>query len=126
MRPHSTRDRTRHASSVIASSAWSSQYFMSISRYMVVAVARFSRAWSRVPGVRRRRFERAISQAPRLVETAEQQTGATHRVVVPAAMGEEPSRRLTLDERFTLPEPVHRLAQFVELRQRPGGVGDKV
>ena len=37
-----------------------------------------------------RGFDRAIAQAPRLVEPAEQQTGAAHRVVGPAAMATIP------------------------------------
>ena len=35
----------------------------------------------REPGVRRRGFDRAVAQAPRLVEPAEQQSGTTQRVV---------------------------------------------
>ena len=35
----------------------------------------------REPGVRRRIFDRAVAQAPRLVEPAEQQSGTTQRVV---------------------------------------------
>ncbi len=42
----------------------------------------------REPGVTRRGFDRAVAQAPRLVEPAEQQTGATQRVVDPGAIAE--------------------------------------
>ena len=52
----------------------------------------------REPGVRRRIFERAVAQAPRLVEPAEQQSGATQRVVVPAVLVDDSPRRLTLEE----------------------------
>ena len=50
-------------------------------------VAEQVQGMGRVPGVRRRKFDRAVAQAPRLVEPAEQQTGATQRVVVPADDG---------------------------------------
>ena len=40
----------------------------------------------REPRVRRGILERAVAQAPRLVEPAEQQTGTTQRVVPPAAV----------------------------------------
>ena len=64
----------------------------------------------RKAGLAPRGFNRAIAQAPRLVEPAEQQTGATHRVVGPAAMTDDPPRRLTLEELLALPDPAQRLA----------------
>ena len=80
----------------------------------------------REPGVTRRGFDRAVAQAPRLVEPAEQQTGATQRVVGPAAMADDSPRRVTLEELLAFPEPVQRLARLAELRQDPGGGGDRV
>ncbi len=79
----------------------------------------------REPGVRRRGFERAVAQAPRLVEPAEQQTGTTQRVVGPAAMADDSPRRLTLEELLALPEPGQRLARLADLREDPGGGGDR-
>ena len=51
----------------------------------------------REPGMSGREFDRAVTQTLRLVEPAEQQTGATQRMVVPAAMADESLRRLTLE-----------------------------
>ena len=70
-------------------------------------------------------FNRATAQAPRLVEPAEQQTGAPHRVIGPAAMTDDSPRRLTLEELLTLSHPAQRLAGLADLRQRPGGGGDR-
>ncbi len=56
--------------------------------------------------------------------TAAPQTGATQRLVVPAALADESSRRLTLDELFAFPEPDQRLARLAHLREDPGGGGD--
>ena len=79
----------------------------------------------REAGLALRGFNRAIAEAPRLVEPAEQQTGATHRVVGPATMGDDSPRRLTLEELLAFPDPAQRLARLAELRQRPGGGGDR-
>ena len=46
----------------------------------------------REPGLTYKRFNCAVTQTPRLVEPAEQQTGATQRLVHPATMAEEASR----------------------------------
>jgi len=77
------------------------------------------------PGVTRRGFDRAVGQASRFVEPAEQQTGLPQRVVGPGAKGNDASRRLTLEELVAFPEPVQRLARFAELRQCPGRGGDR-
>src|SRR5262245_10095176 len=69
-------------------------------------------------------LDRAAGQAPRLVELGEKQTGAPERMVGPAAMEDDSSRRLTLEELFTLPQPVQRLARLAELRQCPGAGGN--
>ena len=39
---------------------------------------------------------------------------------------DESPRRLTLEELLALPEPGQRLARLAELRQDPGGGGDRV
>ena len=57
----------------------------------------------------RRGFDRAVAQAPRLVEPAEQQTGATQRIVGPARLPDTSPRRLTLEELLAFPEPAQRL-----------------
>ena len=72
-----------------------------------------------------RGFDRATAQAPRFVELPEQQTGATHRVVGPAAMTDDSPRRLTLEELLSLLDPAQRLARLADLRQRPSGGGDR-
>src|SRR5207245_292455 len=79
---------------------------------------------SREPGVRRR-VERAVAQALRLVEPPEQQSGTTQRPIAPAATGDAPPRRLTLEELLPFPEPGQRLARVAELREDPGQVGDR-
>ena len=76
-------------------------------------------------GVTRRGFDRAVAQAPRLVEPAEQQRGSTKRVVAPADQADDSPRRLTLEELLAFPKPVQRLTRLAELRQYPGGGGDR-
>ena len=88
-------------------------------------VAEQAQRMNREPGLMRRGFDRAVGQAPRLVEPAEQQTGATQRVVEPAEIADVSPRRLTLEELLAFPEPVQRLARFAELPQCPGGGGDR-
>ena len=60
----------------------------------------------RVPGVRRREFDRAVTQPPRLVEPAEPQSGATQRTVAPTEILDDSPRLLTLEELLAFPEPV--------------------
>ena len=79
----------------------------------------------REPGLTRRGSTARSPRLPRLVEPAEQQTGATQRVVGPAATADDSPRRLTLEELLAFPEPVQRLARLAELRQHPGGGGDR-
>src|ERR1700675_2510545 len=78
----------------------------------------------RVPGVTPGEFDRAGAQATRFVEPAQQQTGATQRVVGSAETDASPLC-LTLDELLAFPKPVERRARLAELRQRPGGGGDR-
>ena len=40
-------------------------------------------------------------------------------------MADDSPRRLTLEELLAFPEPVQRLARLAELRQYPGGGGDR-
>src|SRR5882724_3905551 len=70
-------------------------------------------------------FNRAIAQAPRIIEPAEQQTGTTQRVVGPATMGNDPPRHLTLEQRLALLDQLQCPARVADLRQRPGGGGDR-
>src|SRR5215470_4356446 len=77
----------------------------------------------RGPRVRRRILERAVAQAPRLVELAEQQAGTTQRVVSPAAVERDSLRRVTFEELLALPEPGQRLAHLTDLRENPGEGG---
>src|SRR5262245_28983019 len=72
-----------------------------------------------------RGFDPAVTQPSRLVEPVELQTSATQRVVAPGAMEGDSTRRLTLEELLAFPEPVQRLARLAELRQCPGGRGDR-
>jgi len=59
-------------------------------------------------GVTRRGFERAGGHPPRFIEPAEQQTGASQRVVGRANSPDVSPRRLTLEEPLALAEPVQR------------------
>src|SRR5215831_20388471 len=72
-----------------------------------------------------RGFDRVMTEAPRFIEPAEQQTGATHRVVSPTAMTDDPPRRMTLEQLLDLPHPAQRLLRLAGLRHRPGGGGDR-
>src|SRR4029453_6429891 len=76
------------------------------------------------PPVTQRGFDRAVAQAPGLVEPAEQQTGTTQRAVVPAALEDNSPRRLTLEELLAFLEQAERLTRLAKLRQHPGGGGD--
>src|SRR5262249_54399647 len=69
--------------------------------------------------------DRALAKAARLIEPAEQQTGATRRVVSPAPMGDDSPCRLTLEELLTLSHAAQRLAGLADLSQRPGRGGDR-
>ena len=60
----------------------------------------------REPGVTRRGFDRAVAQAPRLVEPTEQQTGTPQRVIGPAEIADDSPCRLTLEELLAFPKPV--------------------
>ena len=46
-------------------------------------------------------------------------------MVGPAETDDDSPRRLTLEELLAFPEPVQRLARLAELRQDPGGGGDR-
>jgi hypothetical protein len=79
----------------------------------------------REPWMTRGEFDRAVGQAPRLVELAEQHTGATQRVVSPAAHADDSRPDLALEELLAFPEPVQRHVRLTHLRQCPGGRGDR-
>jgi hypothetical protein len=68
-------------------------------------------------------FNRAIAQAPRIIEPAEQQIGATRCVVGPATMGSP--RHLTLEQLLALPDQLQRPACLADLCQRPGRGGNR-
>src|SRR5690349_5442596 len=72
---------------------------------------------------KRRVCERTLAQTLRLVESVEQQSGPSHRLV-----GHEnaspPPRLLPLEERLALPESGQRLPRLAELGENPGGGGD--
>src|SRR6516162_1931150 len=72
-----------------------------------------------------RGFDRVMTQAPRFIELAEQQTGATHRMVCPAPMTDDSSRRVTLKQLLDLPDSPQRLLRLASLRHRPGGGSDR-
>jgi hypothetical protein len=46
-------------------------------------------------------------------------------VIVPVTLEDDSPRGQTLDELLAFPEPVQRLARLAELRQVPGGGGDR-
>jgi hypothetical protein len=64
------------------------------------------------PGVTRRGFDGAVTQATRLGEPAEEKAGAAQRVVLPAPKARDSPRREILDELLALPHSVHRLARL--------------
>ena len=66
-------------------------------------------------GLALRGLNRARAQLPRLVEPPKQQTSATHCVVAPAAMTDDPPRRLALKELLGLSHPAQRLARLADL-----------
>src|SRR6185503_12817829 len=79
----------------------------------------------RDPELTRKRFDHAIAQAPRVVESAECQTGAAQRMVGPAATADHSRRRLKVEKLLAFPDAVLRLARLTELRQQPSGRGDR-
>jgi hypothetical protein len=50
-------------------------------------VAQQVQGMGRISAVRRRGFDGAVAEAPRFIEPAEQQTGATQPMIVPAIFG---------------------------------------
>ena len=75
-------------------------------------------------GLSRRRFDRAIAQALRFVEPAEQQSGATQRVIG-ALPGDDSARRAPLEELLTFLQSVQRFARCAVLCLYPGGGTDR-
>jgi hypothetical protein len=71
-------------------------------------------------------LDRPLGKARRLVELAEQQTGLTQRVVVPAQSNDDSPRRVTLEERPALSQSAQRLAPLADLREDPGRDGDRL
>src|SRR5262245_25000479 len=63
-----------------------------------------------------REFHRTIAEVPRLVQSAEQQAGATEQVVRPAAMEDDSSRHVAFEEMFAFPQPLQCLACLTALR----------
>jgi hypothetical protein len=68
-----------------------------------------------VPLVIPRGLDRAVAQAPRLVEPAEQQIGATEPGEAPVGPAADPPRRLTFEELLAFPDSLERLACLAEL-----------
>src|SRR5207302_188739 len=79
----------------------------------------------REPGLRRKGFDHAGAQASRFVEPAEQQTGATQRVVGPVVLADDSPRGLALEELLAFPKPIQGLARLTELREDPGRGSDR-
>src|SRR5262249_35539597 len=79
----------------------------------------------REAGVTRRGCERAVAQALRLVEPTEEETGATQWVAGPGDIADVSLGSMLLKQLLALPEPARSLARLAELRQHPGGVGDR-
>ena len=71
-------------------------------------------------------FDRAVAEAPRLVQPAEQQSRTTQCLVRPPDDTEVSPRHVTLGELLAFPEPGQRLARLADLRESPGGRGDPV
>src|SRR5262249_10337920 len=64
-------------------------------------------------------FDREPGEALRLVQTSEQQAGATDRVVGPPSMTADSPGDLTVEEVLTFANPAQRLVRLPELCQRP-------
>src|SRR5215472_12765247 len=79
----------------------------------------------REPRVTRRGFECAVAKAVCLVQPAEQETGATQRMIGQAASANDSPRRRTLEERLALPEPVQSFARLAKLGPCPSGGGNR-
>jgi len=58
----------------------------------------------------RRGFDCIVTETLCLIEPAERQTRAAERMIVPAPMENDSSRRLTLEKLLALPKPGLRLA----------------
>ena len=76
-------------------------------------------------GGTRRELDGAVPPAPGLVQRAEQQTGAPQRVIGRAESGDVAPRRVPFEERRAFSKPSHSLARLAELRQHPGGLGER-
>jgi hypothetical protein len=75
----------------------------------------FIAARSRLPS---RLFAKS-EKTPRLIEPAEQQTGASQRVIEPAELPNKSRCGVLVEALLALPESSHRLALFAKLRQIP-------
>src|SRR5262249_56967366 len=80
----------------------------------------------RIPGLTRRELHRAVAQALRVVETAEHQRGSTQPLIELSEKADVSPRGLRLTELLTFPDPAQALARLAELRQHPGGEGDRL
>src|SRR5262245_32508375 len=81
---------------------------------------------SRDPGLARRGFERAVAKTPCVVESAEHQPSSTQPQIAPSAKADVSTRVLTLLKLLPFPQAAQGLARLAELRQDPGGGGDRV
>src|SRR5690349_14539552 len=79
----------------------------------------------REPRLIRRGFECAVAKAVCLVQPAEQETGATHRMVGQAASANYSSRHRTFEERLAFPAQVQRFARLAKLGPCPSSGGNR-
>ncbi len=70
-------------------------------------------------------FDGTLPQTPRLLEPAQQQRGATERLIGPTTKAHHPTGRQTLTELSAFLEPVVRLVRVTELGEHPRGRGDR-
>ena len=73
-----------------------------------------------VPRVRWRILERAIGQSPRVVESAEQQSGASQPVIVHARLVDGSTRCHAVEELLAFPQTAQRFARLPELSKHQG------
>src|SRR5438093_118328 len=70
-------------------------------------------------------FDCALGEAMCIFDASELQTGLPERIVDGRDISEISALNLLLDESLGFPEADRRVAPFAELRQHPGGIGER-
>jgi hypothetical protein len=88
-------------------------------------VAKQMQRMRRKAGMPRRELDGAIGQALRLVESAQQQSGPTQRVVGPGEVRHDSSHREALDDLFGQRDLAQRFGRFAEVPMHAARVGQQ-